>query len=56
MRGTHALPHQRPVLQLTLVVGEGGVPTGRGHGQRTTPFGTKCYALSGGRGKIILAR
>jgi len=56
MRGTHALPHQRPVLQLTLVVGEGGVLTGRGHGPRTTPFGTKCYAFSGSRGKIFLAQ
>jgi hypothetical protein len=56
MRGIHALPHQRPVLQLTFVVGEGGVLTGRGHGPRTTPFGTKCYAFSEGRGKIILAQ
>lgn len=56
MRGTHALPHQRPVLQLTLVVGEGGVLTGRGHGPRTTPFGTKCYALSVGRVQFFLAQ
>jgi hypothetical protein len=56
MRGTHALPHQRPVLQVTLIFGEGGVLTGRGHGPRTTPLGTKCYAFSEDRAKIFLAQ
>ena len=54
MRGTHALPHQRSVLQLTFYVGEGGVLTGRGHGRGTTPFGTKCYAFFRRQGTYFL--